>query len=216
MAGKTPPPPETLRRLLPEALWPCCETVPLAAGEVLFRSGRRPTFLHHVDDGEVALQRAGRDGQLMVLQRVRQGFVAEASLEAERYHCDAVALVSSRVTRLPRTALHEALRGDGAFAMRWIAMLNHEVRRLRQHCERLGLNTVQARLLHLIETEGRASVLPVTAGLKSLAREIGVSHEALYRCIADLERRGTLARRAGPPPVLQLTLAAAARRAAAG
>lgn len=44
------------------------------------------------------------------------------------------------------------------------------------------------------------------AGLKSIAREIGVTHEALYRCVASLERRrivtridGCLRRVAAPP-----------------
>lgn len=98
------------------------------------------------------------------------------------------------VTRIPRPALLDALRDDAAFALRWIGMLNQEVRRLRQQCERLSLNTVEARLLHLLRTEGGPSGLPLGSGLKTLAREIGVTHEALYRSVAALEKRGTLAR----------------------
>lgn len=206
------PQPEPLRRLLPEVLRATCESVDLARGALLFHAGRRPLHMHHVDAGEVALQRAGADGALLVLQRVQRGWVAEASLESERYHCDAVALAPSRITRLPRLALREALKADPAFAMRWVSMLNHEVRRLRQQCERLSLNTVQARVLHLIETEGGRDGLPVGAGLKALAREIGVTHEALYRCVADLQRRGLLQRVPGAPPLLRKPPAAALSR----
>lgn len=93
--------------------------------------------------------------------------------------------------------LPAALAADAGFALRWIGMLNREVRRLRQQAERLSLNTVQARLLHLLRTEADADGLPLPTGLKTLAREIGVTHEALYRCVAGLEKRGALVRAAG-------------------
>jgi len=206
------PLPDPLRSLLPEALRGACETVDLARGALLFHAGRRPLHMHHVDEGEVTLQRTGADGALLVLQRVQHGWVAEASLESERYHCDAVALARSRITRLPRLALREALKADAAFAMRWVSMLNQEVRRLRQQCERLSLNTVQARVMHLVETEGGPDGLPIGAGLKALAREIGVSHEALYRCTADLQRRGLLQRVPGAPSLLRKPPAATLSR----
>jgi CRP-like cAMP-binding protein len=195
--------PGELRALLPAALQERCQLLVFERGSRLFEAGRRPSFMHYADDGEVALHRLGEDGEVVVLQRVQRGFVGEASLEAERYHCDAVVLATARVARMPLQALQQALKSDTAFAMRWIAMLNREMRRLRQQCERLSLNTVQARLLHLVRTEGGAAGLPLGAGLKSLAREIGVSHEALYRCVAALERRGIVTR-TGSPAHLQL------------
>ncbi len=97
---------------------------------------------------------------------------------ALRVHC--VRRHDARGALLFETGLRlAALTSDAAFALRWIGMLNREVRRLRQQCERLSLNTVEARLLHLLRTEGDASGVPVGSGLKTLAPEIGVSHEAL-------------------------------------
>jgi CRP-like cAMP-binding protein len=189
--------PAELRSLLPATLHGLCEQRRCERGTLLFETGRRPASMHFVSDGEVILQRIGEDGEVVVLQRTRRGFVAEASLQSDRYHCDAVVVADAHVTRIPRQALLAALRSDAAFALRWIGMLNKEVRRLRQQCERLSLNTVEARLLHLIRTEGDASGLPIDAGLKTLAPEIGVTHEALYRCVAALERRGMLLREEG-------------------
>jgi CRP-like cAMP-binding protein len=186
--------PTELESLLPAALHALCEPQRAARGLRLFETGRRPGHMHFVSDGEVVLQRTGEDGEVVVLQRTRHGFVGEASLQSERYHCDAVVVVDADVTRIPRPALLGALRSDAAFALRWIGTLNQEVRRLRQQCERLSLHTVEARLLHLVRTEGGASGVPLGAGLKTLAREIGVTHEALYRCVASLERQGRLAR----------------------
>jgi hypothetical protein len=76
-------------------------------------------------------------------------------------------------------------------------MLNHELRRLRQQCERLSLKTVEARLLHLLRTDGVASGLAPSGGLKALALEPGVTHEALYGCVAQLEKRGQVTRDQG-------------------
>jgi CRP-like cAMP-binding protein len=189
--------PAELRSLLPAALHGLCEQRRYERGALLFETGRRPGSMHFVSDGEVILQRIGEDGEVVVLQRTRHGLVAEASLQSDRYHCDAVAVADANVTRIPRPALLAALTSDAAFALRWIGMLNKEVRRLRQQCERLSLNTVEARLLHLIRTEGDPSGFPIDSGLKTLAPEIGVTHEALYRCVAGLEKRGVIARTEG-------------------
>jgi CRP-like cAMP-binding protein len=189
--------PAELRSLLPAALHALCEQRRHERGSLLFETGRRPASMHFVSDGEVVLQRIGEDGEVVVLQRTRHGLVAEASLQSDRYHCDAVAVADAQVTRVPRQALLAALTTDAAFALRWIGMLNKEVRRLRQQCERLSLHTVEARLLHLVRTEGEAWGLPIDAGLKTLAPEIGVTHEALYRCVAGLEKRGLMTRAQG-------------------
>lgn len=191
------PLPAELQALLPPSLHALCTQQRLARGTLLLQTGRRPQAMHFVGSGEVLLQRLGEDGEMVVLQRTRQGLVAEASLQAERYHCDAVVVADALVSRVPRAALLAALAADAGFALRWIGMLNREVRRLRQQAERLSLNTVQARLLHLLRTEGDADGLPLPTGLKTLAREIGVTHEALYRCVAGLEKRGVLVRAGG-------------------
>jgi CRP-like cAMP-binding protein len=153
--------------------------------------------MHFVSAGEVILQRTSENGEAVVLQRSRHGFVGEASPRADRYHGGALVVADASVTRMPRPALLAALTSDAAFALRWIGMLNKEVRRLRQQYERLSLSTVEARLLHLVRTEGDASRLPLGSGLKTLAPVIGVTHEALYRCMAGLEKRGVLTRTEG-------------------
>jgi CRP/FNR family transcriptional regulator, dissimilatory nitrate respiration regulator len=183
-----------LQALLPAALWPQCTQSSRAKGDLLFRQGKRPERMYYVASGEVVLQRPGSHGEPLVLQRARQGFVGEASLLSSKYHCDALVTASSAIVSLRIETIMQALQADPAFAVRWIGMLNHELMRLRLQCERLSLKGVRDRLFHLIETEGQGGKLPLGAGLKSMAAELGVSHEALYRTVAELEKRGLLRR----------------------
>ena len=186
-----------LQGLLPITLRPLCTQSHCVKGDLLFERGKKPERMFYVASGEVILQRPGLHGENVVLQRARQGFVAEASLQSARYHCDAVVTAAGDLVGIPIEPVKEALLADPAFAMRWIGMLNRELVRLRLQCERLSIKGVRDRLLHLIDTEGQGGRLLLGAGLKSMASELGVTHEALYRTVADLEKRGLLHRKDG-------------------
>lgn len=183
-----------LADLLPSGLHDICITAAHEKGGLLFATGEKPAYMFFVGSGEVVLERLGAQGVSVVLQRTRHGFVGEASLQSARYHCDGKVIVSSEISQIPIRELRLALDNDPKFASRWIAMLNREVKRLRLQCERLSLNKVQDRLLHLIETGGQMSKYPLGAGLKSLALELGVTHEALYRCVSEMEKNKLLRR----------------------
>ena len=188
------PLPHSLTQLLPEHLHPLCEPANCSAGTALFLTGEPPRWMFFVSAGEVVLERHGLHGQLSCLQRCRTGFVGEASLTSSHYHCDARSTVDSRITRVPIKDLREALQRDSPFSERWIHMLSREVRRLRLQNERLSLPKVQDRLLHLVETEGDAGHYTLTCPVKELAKQLAVTHEALYRALAELQRTGRIAR----------------------
>ena len=78
------------------------------------------------------------------------------------------------------------------FSLKWVQLLSKEIMRLRTQSERLGLKDIRSKLIHLIETEGKHGVLMLQSDLKSLASEIGVTHEALYRAISSMEKDGVL------------------------
>lgn len=189
--------PDTLRKLLPASLTALSSGINLCKGDRLFLQRQRPRHMYFVEGGEIVLERMGEQGDPVVLQRVRQGFVAEASLQSSSYHCDAVVTAPGQAVVLPIEPLKAALATDSTFALRWIGMLNDEVRRLRAQCERMSLKGVGERLLHMIETEGVDGQLRTGSGLKSLATELAVSHEALYRAVATLEKDGVVFRKTG-------------------
>ena len=153
--------------------------------------------MYFVVSGEIVLERIGAQGNAVVLQRVRHGFIAEASLQSGTYHCDGLVTADGEAAALPLETLKGELARDSEFSLRWISMLNDEVRRLRAQCERLSLRSVGERLLHAIETEGVNGRLAVPSGLKSLATELAVTHEALYRAVATLEKNRVVFREPG-------------------
>jgi CRP/FNR family transcriptional regulator, dissimilatory nitrate respiration regulator len=180
--------PPALKALLPTTFHAQCEGARFLKNERIFITGSKPEWMFYVVSGEVTLERTGLQGEPVVLQRTRQGFVSEASLKVARYHCDALAIIDTTVLKIPVKALSAELERDPAFASRWIGMLNGEVRRLRLHCERLSMKSATDRVLHLINTEGQNGAYTVATGLKSLSGELGITHEALYRTLAALEK----------------------------
>ena len=189
--------PPSLKTLLPPQIHGLCAGAYYKKNERLFLTGKMPEWMFYVIAGEVTLERTGLQGEPVVLQRTRLGFVSEASLKVAKYHCDALAITDTNVIKVPAKELAAALDRDPDFASRWISMLNAEVKRLRLHCERLSMKSVKDRVLHLINTEGKNGEYQVTTGLKSLAGELGITHEALYRTLATLEQTKVIRRREG-------------------
>jgi CRP-like cAMP-binding protein len=189
--------PPSLKALLPPQIHNLCSGARYKKNERLFITDKSPEWMFYVVTGEVTLERTGLQGESVVLQRTRLGFVSEASLKTAKYHCDALAISETNVIKVPIKALAAALDRDPDFASRWISMLNTEIKRLRLHCERLSMKSVRDRVLHLIHTEGKNGRFPVNTGLKSLAGELGVTHEALYRTLAALEKDKKIRREEG-------------------
>jgi CRP/FNR family transcriptional regulator, dissimilatory nitrate respiration regulator len=141
--------------------------------------------------GEVRLVRASSAGGEIILQRTRRGFLAEASLDQPAYHCDAVAGTASSLLAIQRRAFRDALAAD-AFRNAWMAHLARELRQARAHAERLSLKTARQRIVHFIETEGEGGVVDLNQSRKDWAAELGLTHEALYRALAQMKTRGEL------------------------
>jgi CRP/FNR family transcriptional regulator, dissimilatory nitrate respiration regulator len=177
---------------LPRALRAVAEHRRIEAGETLFRLGDRVQGVFCVVAGEVRLVRRGRNGAEIILQRSRGGFIAEASLDAKAYHCDAVAAETGAVLRFPARDFCAALDEDVKFRDAWMASLAREVRKLRAQCERLSLKSAAQRIVHYIDSEGTDGVATLTESRKAWAAELGLTHEALYRTLRRLQADGTL------------------------
>ncbi len=169
----------------------------LKAGQTLFRQGDRAQAIYEVEQGRVRLLRHSIDRPAVPLHTARSGeLFAEAALFADCYHCDAVAAIASRVRAIPKRALLAAFRRDAAVAERFMAVLAHQIHALRRRLEQRNIRSARERVLHYLILAAGADGRTVTwdGSLMDLAAELGLSHEALYRTLAALEREGAIAR----------------------
>ena len=155
----------------------------LASGAVLFRAGDPVVSLYLVEDGAVNLVRSLPHGAELTLQRAGAGAVlAEGSLFAAAYHCDALAVTSARVRSIPVKVALATLSREPALVRAFAAHLAVAVQGARARAEILGLKTVAARLDAWLDLRGAS--LPQKGKWREIAAEIGVSPEALYRELA--------------------------------
>ncbi|GAB6052709.1 Crp/Fnr family transcriptional regulator [Magnetospira thiophila] len=168
----------------------------LAAGESLFHRGDAPWGLFFLDSGEMQLLRGGQDGSTRVLQTLRPGETfAEASLFSDAYHCDCRATAPSVVRMVSRDRFMARLHQDPDFAIAFAQRLARQLQQARTRCEIRGIRSAEERVLmalRLLEESGDSIQIPGT--WKLWAGDIGLSHEALYRVLAKLQKQGRIAR----------------------
>jgi len=192
--GRATPSPATA---LPDVVRELAQHRSFERQSVIFRANAAARHVCFLARGRVMLQRHGARGELVPIHVAQEGeFFAEASLHSERYHCDAVALADSEVALIGVAALRSRLRADPEFAMQWLAVVSRQLRQARARVERLSLKGAAERMRHLLLTEGRGPrpTYALRGSLKELAAELGVTHEALYRTVAAMQREGTIAR----------------------
>ena len=163
-------------------------------GETLFRRGDQVEWAFLVSDGRLFLQRALQEGGLLTLHTAISGeLVAEASLFADRYHCDAITDIATTVSMIPKTKLvaHlENVASSDRLSIKAFERTAREVQSLRTRIEIMRRRRVVDRLDAYLELFGH----PKEGEWVRVADWIGVSPPALYRELA--KRRGNNAGKA--------------------
>ncbi len=171
----------------------------LASGDLLFRQGDPTAGAFRVVSGAVRLERKTLDGRLVVVHRAQAGDVlAEASLFAPAYHCDAVAIRATVVEVLDRAAVMAALRTDPDAAAAMLARMARQLQAARLRLELRDVRPARERVRrHLAVEADPAGAVRIDGPLQDRAAEIGLSREAYYRALAALERDGLIERLPG-------------------
>ncbi len=157
----------------------------LKEGAALFRRDDPVRSMYLVQSGKVALERPMIDGTALTLHLAKAGMaLAEASLFAQTYHCDAVARSDARVACLPRTAFLASLKVMPEAALSLIETHAREVQIQRTRIEILRLRRVSDKVDAWIGIYGE----PTKGGWAGVADQIGVSQPALYRELARRRR----------------------------
>ena len=171
---------------IPPALLGAALRRSLAAGEKLFLRKDRPFGLYLLESGEIRLTRSDPEGREMILFRAQPGDTfAEASLFSETYHCDAAASAPSVVLLLPKAAILEVLASEPEIAQAFMATLARQVMALRIRLENRNLG---------LRASDHGRVVRFNGNLKTVAAELGLTHESLYRTLALRKAEGTIRR----------------------
>lgn len=173
---------------------------PLRPGQALFHSGSKTLGLYEVQKGTIRLVRTDRSGREAVLQTASVGdILAEASLFSPTYHCDAIAADTVTVRLYPKAVLLAELRRDPKIAQAFAQMLARQVMTLRARLEQRSIHSARDRIRHFCAvnagSDGRTVSLSGT--LKDIAAELGLTHEAFYRTLAEMAADGEIERRKG-------------------
>jgi len=172
----------------------------LKAGEVLFRAEQRTVGLYEVITGKLRLVRVDRAGREALLHVAVAGeTLAEASLFASAYHCDAIATTNAVVRLYPKAIVLAEFERNPEAAQAFMAMLARQVMKLRTRVEQRNIHSARDRVRHYLalNTGADGRNVKVTGTLKDLAGELGLTHEALYRTLADMAAAGEIKRLKG-------------------
>lgn len=157
----------------------------IAGGAALFRQEEPVQSVYLVRSGQIALERPLADGITLTLHLASAGtLLAEASLFAQAYHCDAVVRDPAVVAYLPRTAFLKSLHDRPEAALALIKTNAREIQSQRARIEILRLRRVADRLDAWLNLYGT----PEKGAWAGVASAIGVSQPALYRELARRRR----------------------------
>jgi CRP-like cAMP-binding protein len=118
-------------------------------------------------------------------------------LFSSTYHCDAIAKTAATVRLYPKAVRLAELRPNPKIAEAFATMLARQVMALRTSLEQRNIRSACDRVRHFLavnaDSDGRRVSLSGT--LKSIAAELGLTHEAFYRTLADMAANGEIERR---------------------
>lgn len=158
-------------------------------GTCLFHTGDSVRFMHIVESGAVHLERTQLSGVTLCFQTARASDVlAEASLYAPTYHCDARVVETAELRQISVSHFIGRLR-DPELSQAWAAYLARAVQKTRLLAEIRGRKTVEQRLDAWIGENGN---LPAKGKWQDVAQDLAVSREALYREIGRRRANGLI------------------------
>ncbi|HYD79589.1 MAG TPA: Crp/Fnr family transcriptional regulator [Paucimonas sp.] len=168
----------------------------LRAGTALFRQGDASIGLFYLLAGRMRLVRVTPSGSEVALHTISPGeFFAEASLFSSSYHCDAIALGDSVVLIYGKKALIAEFNRNPEDLWQFAGRLARQVQGLRTRLTLRQIRSATERVRQALLLRCDESGFWKTEGtLKQFGAEIGLTHEALYRALARLERSQAIIR----------------------
>ena len=126
---------------------------------------------------------------------------AEAALFTKQYHCYARATEDSKVMCIDANAFRALLKQDNSLCLDYMAVLAGQIRELRSNLSLRDIRSADERLLTWLKNQVTIrddAIEPVLIVIDrtwtSIADELGLSREVVYRSLKKLEDTGKLKR----------------------
>ncbi|MCK0141962.1 Crp/Fnr family transcriptional regulator [Aliiroseovarius sp. F20344] len=159
----------------------------LRVGDALFRQDDASRAMFFLRSGAINLIRHTEAGQKVTMFRATSGdTIAEPSVFSDHYHCDAISEQPSIVLSFDRQSVLAAMTTDSEFAAAFVKRLAGQVQTYRRQLELLAIRSAKDRVLAGL-ADGR-----LTGTVLDFAAELGLTHESVYRALADLTRDGRI------------------------
>lgn len=162
-------------------------------GQALFREGDASTAMYAVGHGRVRLARRVEGAGEVVQHVARAGnTLAEAALFADRYHCDAIAEVASRIAVIPRDALLQGFERDPELLRGFLGLLAAQVRDARSRLQLRSVRPARARVWQYLLLRALGDRVTLDRPAREIAGELGLTPEAVYRALSALRSEGRI------------------------
>lgn len=181
------------------------KAITFEARQPVFRQGQSVRSLYRITHGRLRLSRVLARGSEIVLARVSSGeILAEASVFAAHYHCDAFAESRSLLQRYSIRDIHALLDSNSGAAVAYSAHLATQIMDLRAMIEIRAIRRADDRLLTWLRFRCRGTPPSFNGhGIwPSVAKQMGLTGESLYRALTGLHRAGKIERPGGGKVVL--------------
>lgn len=184
---------------LPEQLRRSSQRYKLDPGDVLFNEGSSAESLFFIETGCVRLVVFPSDGKQLVLYRARDGeMFAEEHLSRSTYKYTAIADKPTILQSVRTDSLLELITADKASLLSYLSSVSDRYHQLCLNFERLGLPSASAKVLHLLRSLSQGNKpLNLTGRVKTLASDLNLTHETMYRTLRTLEEQGAITRQDG-------------------
>ena len=170
----------------------------LVPGQILFHYQDAAKYVFALQEGRIRMVRYTCEGNLVVFQIVRAGeSFAESALFTETYQCNAVVEKPSRITCYPKNLVWQTLQNKPDLALNLLPKLARRSQSLKNLLELRSIRSASDRILQYLFfiAAPEQSEISFDRSYKDIATELGLSAEAFYRSLADLERSGVISRR---------------------
>ncbi len=165
--------------------------------EILFWQGAALDYVYYVISGEIRSERYLMEGRELVFYRGQMGSIlCEESLYFDKYLYTGVATVDSTVLVIPQASFSQVSETNPEFTKQIIRCMAQRYESSLMSREILMIKSADQRLLawlNFLMPNGETSI-DLSQKMGTLASEIGLSRESIYRSFKKLEEQKLITR----------------------